>query len=173
MSEVPLYTESERQVTDNFAHPNCEDPRPVTCNPSRAVTLPNIGVPLYIGVPHRVAYPYKPSQVNYVEPCLCPLSAPPSLSSSLSPARSLALSLSLSLSRALSRALSLSPSLRERTNPLNPNPNPKPQTRPWPRSKCGRTLTLTVAKHKIQHKIVGRRRPLTNPKTLNPAKHHT
>jgi len=31
---------------------------PVTCNPSRAVTLPNIGVPHYIGVPHRVTYPY-------------------------------------------------------------------------------------------------------------------
>ena len=31
---------------------------PVTCNPTRAVTLPNIGVPLYIGVPHRVTYPY-------------------------------------------------------------------------------------------------------------------
>ena len=28
-----------------------------TRNPSRAVTLPNIGVPQYIGVPHRVAYP--------------------------------------------------------------------------------------------------------------------
>jgi len=33
---------------------------PVTCNPSRAVTLPNIGVPHYIGVPHRVTYPYSP-----------------------------------------------------------------------------------------------------------------
>jgi len=33
---------------------------PVTCNPTRAVTLPNIGVPLYIGVPHRVTYPYSP-----------------------------------------------------------------------------------------------------------------
>ena len=32
---------------------------PVTCNPTRAVTLPNIGVPLYIGVPHRVTYPYE------------------------------------------------------------------------------------------------------------------
>ena len=31
---------------------------PVTCNPSRAVTLPNIGVPHYIGVAHRVTYPY-------------------------------------------------------------------------------------------------------------------
>ena len=31
---------------------------PVTCNPSRAVTSPNNGVPQYIGVPHRVAYPY-------------------------------------------------------------------------------------------------------------------
>ena len=31
---------------------------PITCNPSRAVTLPNIGVPHYIGVPHRVTYPY-------------------------------------------------------------------------------------------------------------------
>ena len=30
----------------------------VTCNPTRAVTLPAIGVPLYIGVPHRVFYPY-------------------------------------------------------------------------------------------------------------------
>jgi len=30
---------------------------PVACNPSRAVTLPNIGVPHYIGVPHRVTYP--------------------------------------------------------------------------------------------------------------------
>jgi len=29
---------------------------PVTCNPSRAVTLPNIGVPHYIGVPHRVTF---------------------------------------------------------------------------------------------------------------------
>jgi len=27
--------------------------------PTGAVTLPNIGVPLYIGVPHRVPYPYK------------------------------------------------------------------------------------------------------------------
>ena len=31
---------------------------PVTRNPSRAVTLPNIGLPQYIGVPHRVTYPY-------------------------------------------------------------------------------------------------------------------
>ena len=31
---------------------------PVTCNPSRAVTLPNIGVPRYIGVLYRVSYPY-------------------------------------------------------------------------------------------------------------------
>ena len=31
---------------------------PVTCNPSREVTLPNIGVPHYMGVPHRVTYPY-------------------------------------------------------------------------------------------------------------------
>ena len=30
---------------------------PVTCNPSRAVTLPNIKVLHYIGVPHRVSYP--------------------------------------------------------------------------------------------------------------------
>ena len=30
----------------------------VSCNPSRAVTLPNIGVPQYIGVPLRVTYPY-------------------------------------------------------------------------------------------------------------------
>ena len=26
-------------------------------NPVRAVTLPNIGVPKYMGVPHRVTYP--------------------------------------------------------------------------------------------------------------------
>ena len=31
---------------------------PVTCNLSRAVTLPNIGVLHYIEVPHWVAYPY-------------------------------------------------------------------------------------------------------------------
>ena len=31
---------------------------PVTCNSSRAVTLPKIGVPQYIGDPHRVTYPY-------------------------------------------------------------------------------------------------------------------
>jgi len=31
---------------------------PVTCNPSRAVTLPNIGISHYPGVPHRVAYPF-------------------------------------------------------------------------------------------------------------------
>jgi len=37
---------------------------PVTCNPTRAVTLPNIGVPLYIGVPRRVTYPYQPSTLN-------------------------------------------------------------------------------------------------------------
>jgi hypothetical protein len=53
--------------------PHCEDPGPhawrmcaacfpslyfpVTCNPSRAVTLPSIGALLYIGVPHRVTYP--------------------------------------------------------------------------------------------------------------------
>ena len=30
---------------------------PVTCNPSRAVTLPDIGVPQCIGVPHRYTYP--------------------------------------------------------------------------------------------------------------------
>ena len=30
---------------------------PVTCNPSGAVKLPNIGVPQYIEVPHRVAFP--------------------------------------------------------------------------------------------------------------------
>ena len=38
----------------------CEAPVPyfpVTCNPSRAVTLPNIGVPHYIGVPHPVTSP--------------------------------------------------------------------------------------------------------------------
>ena len=29
----------------------------VTCNPSRAVTLPNIGVPYYIGAPPRITYP--------------------------------------------------------------------------------------------------------------------
>ena len=33
-------------------------PLPVTCDPSRAVTLPYIGVFHYIGVPHRVTYPY-------------------------------------------------------------------------------------------------------------------
>ena len=33
---------------------------PVTCNPSRAVTLPNIAVPRCIEVPHRVTYPYRP-----------------------------------------------------------------------------------------------------------------
>ena len=32
---------------------------PVTRNPSRAVTLPNIGVPHYVGDPHRVTYPYE------------------------------------------------------------------------------------------------------------------
>ena len=31
---------------------------PVTCNPSRAVTLQNIGVLQYIRVPHRVTFPY-------------------------------------------------------------------------------------------------------------------
>ena len=30
---------------------------PVTCDPSRVVTLPNIGVPHYIGVLHRVTRP--------------------------------------------------------------------------------------------------------------------
>jgi hypothetical protein len=30
---------------------------PVACNPSRTVTLSNIGVPHYIRVPHRVTYP--------------------------------------------------------------------------------------------------------------------
>jgi len=30
---------------------------PVTCDTSKAVTLPNIGLPHYIGVPHRVTYP--------------------------------------------------------------------------------------------------------------------
>ena len=30
---------------------------PVTCNPSRSVTLSNIGVPHYIGVRHRVTLP--------------------------------------------------------------------------------------------------------------------
>jgi len=30
---------------------------PATCSPSRSVTLTNIGVPQYIGVPHRVTYP--------------------------------------------------------------------------------------------------------------------
>ena len=29
---------------------------PVTCNPSKAVTFPNIGVPYYIGVTQRVTY---------------------------------------------------------------------------------------------------------------------
>ena len=31
---------------------------PVTCNPTKAVTLPNIGDHLCIGVPRRVTYPY-------------------------------------------------------------------------------------------------------------------
>jgi len=29
-----------------------------TCNPAKAVTLPNFRVPNYIGVPHRVTYLY-------------------------------------------------------------------------------------------------------------------
>ena len=33
---------------------------PGTCNPTRAVQLPDIGVPHYVGVPHRVTYPYSP-----------------------------------------------------------------------------------------------------------------
>ena len=31
---------------------------PVTCNLSSVVTLPNLGVPHYTGVPCRVTYPY-------------------------------------------------------------------------------------------------------------------
>ena len=37
---------------------------PVTCYPSRAVTLPNIGVPHYIKVPHRAAYPSYPHSLQ-------------------------------------------------------------------------------------------------------------
>ena len=33
---------------------------PVMCNPSRAVTLRNIGVSQYIGIPRLVTYPYNP-----------------------------------------------------------------------------------------------------------------
>ena len=33
---------------------------PVTCNPPRAVTLPDIEVAHYIGVLHRLTYPYPP-----------------------------------------------------------------------------------------------------------------
>ena len=47
---------------------------PVTCNPTRAVTLPNIGVPLYIGVPRRVTYLYgprpTPAGAGHVAPAL-------------------------------------------------------------------------------------------------------
>jgi len=32
--------------------------------PARAVTLPNIGVPHYVGVPHRVTYPYGSPHLN-------------------------------------------------------------------------------------------------------------
>jgi hypothetical protein len=32
--------------------------REFTCNPSTAATLPNIGVSHYIGISHRVTYPY-------------------------------------------------------------------------------------------------------------------
>ena len=42
-----------------------EDPMP---QPTRAVTLPNIGVPHYIGIPHRVSYPYT-SHLTPTAPC--------------------------------------------------------------------------------------------------------
>ena len=41
---------------------------PVTCNPSRAITLPNIEVHHFIGVPHRVTYPYRASPGGFA-PC--------------------------------------------------------------------------------------------------------
>ena len=39
---------------------------PVTCNPCRAVTLPNVGVPECIGVLHRVRYPHSPKLPYFV-----------------------------------------------------------------------------------------------------------
>ena len=66
INKLIFYTPGQRQedaaaglhalcVSDEV-RPACED-FPVTCSPL-SVTLPDIGVPQYIGVPHRVTYPY-------------------------------------------------------------------------------------------------------------------
>ena len=78
-AEVPCLAEFQNQcLLHHLLHSQqtCEDPMPPclelvccmllslcfpdTCNPARAVTLPNIGIPHFLGVPLRVTYPYPP-----------------------------------------------------------------------------------------------------------------